>query len=116
VLEKPAQARTLFFDKTGTLTGGHARLVATETDPRFVAGEVLRLAASLDQMSQHVIAQAVVSAARERALTLSLPSDVEELPGAGITGSVDGRRLVVGSHSYVMRSASPTDWSRRFLR
>jgi soluble P-type ATPase len=116
VLEKLAQARTLFFDKTGTLTGGHARLVAIETGPRFVAGEVLRLAASLDQMSQHVIAQAVVSAARERGLTLSLPSDVEELPGAGISGSVDGRRVVIGSHSYVMRSASPTDWSRQFIR
>jgi heavy metal translocating P-type ATPase len=115
-LEKLAQARTLFFDKTGTLTGGHARLVATETDPRFVAGEVLRLAASLDQMSQHVIAQAVVSGARERGLMLSLPSDVEELPGAGISGSVDGRRLVIGSHAYVMQFASPTDWSRRFLR
>src|SRR6516164_5685829 len=116
MLEKLAQARTLFFDKTGTLTGGHARLVATEAGPRFVAGEVLRLAASLDQMSQHVIAQAVVSAARERGLTLSLPSDVEELPGAGISGSVDGRRVVIGSHSYVMRSASPTDWSRQFIR
>jgi len=115
VLEKLAQARTLFFDKTGTLTGGHARLVATETGPRFIAGEVLRLAASLDQMSQHVIAQAVVSGARERGLTLSLPSDVEELPGDGISGSVDGRRVVIGSNSYVMRSASPTDWSRRFL-
>jgi cation transport ATPase len=62
VLEKLARARTLFFDKTGTLTGGRARLVAIETGPQFVAGEVLRLAASLDQMSQHVIAQAVVAA------------------------------------------------------
>src|SRR6516225_2275183 len=115
VLEKLAQAKTLFFDKTGTLTGGHARLVATEIGPRFVAGEVLRLAASVDQMSQHVIAQAIVSGSRERGLTLSLPSDVEELPGDGISGSVDGWRVVVGSHSYVMRSASPTDWSRRFL-
>jgi P-type E1-E2 ATPase len=47
MLEKLAQARTLFFDKTGTLTGGHARLVATEAGPRFVAGEVLRLAGSI---------------------------------------------------------------------
>src|SRR3974377_645155 len=84
--------------------------------PGLVAGAGWRLAAPLDKMSQHVIALAVVSGARERGLTLSLPSDVEELPGAGISGSVDGRRVVVGSHSYVMRSASPTDWSRRFLR
>jgi P-type E1-E2 ATPase len=48
MLEKLAQARTLFFDKTGTLTGGHARLVAIETAPQFAAGELLRLAASLD--------------------------------------------------------------------
>jgi heavy metal translocating P-type ATPase len=116
VLEKLARAKILFFDKTGTLTGGEARLAAIETGPEFVAGEVLRLAASLDQMSQHVIARAVVAAARERALPLSLPSDVEELPGAGIAGVVDGRHVVIGSHAFVMRSVLPTDWSRRFLR
>jgi heavy metal translocating P-type ATPase len=116
MLEKLAQARTLFFDKTGTLTGGHARLVAIETDPQFAAGELLRLAASLDQVSQHVIAEAVVAAAREQGLALSLPSRVEELPGAGISGLVEGQHVVIGNHSFATRSAAPTDWSQRFLR
>jgi P-type E1-E2 ATPase len=53
VLEKLAQAKILFFDKTGTLTGGRARLAAIETGPQYAAAELLRLAASLYQASQH---------------------------------------------------------------
>jgi len=116
MLEKLAQAKTLFFDKTGTLTGGRARLVAIEADPQFGATELLRIAASLDQVSQHVIAQAIVSASRDRGLKLSLPSDVEEQPGAGLTGIVDDRRVAVGSFAFVSASAAAADWSRRFLR
>jgi heavy metal translocating P-type ATPase len=116
VIEKLAQAKTLFFDKTGTLTGGRARLVAIETGAKLGAAELLRLAASLDQMSQHVIAQAIVSAARERGLTLSLPSNVEEKPGAGLTGVVDDRRVGIGSYSFVSLSATAADWSEEFLR
>jgi P-type E1-E2 ATPase len=115
VLEKLAQAKTLFFDKTGTLTGGRARLVAIETGAEFEAAELLRIAASLDQVSQHVIAQAIVSAARERGLTLSMSSDVEEQPGAGLSGVVDGRRVALGSYAFVSASATPADWSQRFL-
>ena len=72
MLEKLAQAKTLFFDKTGTLTGGFARLVAVEADPQLGATELLRIAASLDEVSQHVIARAIVSAARDRGLRLSM--------------------------------------------
>jgi heavy metal translocating P-type ATPase len=116
MLEKLAQAKTLFFDKTGTLTGGRARLVGTETAPEFAASELLRVTASLDQVSQHVIAQAIVAAARERGLALSMPSDVGEQPGAGLTGTVDNRRVAVGSYSFVCASAAPADWSGQFLR
>jgi heavy metal translocating P-type ATPase len=116
VLEKLAQAKILFFDKTGTLTGGRARLTTIETGPEVAAAELLRFAASLDQASQHVIAQAVVSAARERGLMLSLPSEVEEQPGAGISGSVDGRHIVIGSYAFVTRTAAPAEWCQRFLQ
>jgi cation transport ATPase len=116
VLEKLAQAKTLYFDKTWTLTGGRARLVAIETGPKLEATELLRTAASLDQVSQHVIAQAIVSAARERGLTLSMPSDVEEQPGAGMSRVVDGRRVALGSYAFVSASATPADWSQRFLQ
>ena len=116
ILEKLAQAKVLFFDKTGTLTGGRARLAATEAAPEFGAAELLRIAASLDQVSQHVIAQAIVMAARDRSLALSMPSDVEEQPGAGLTGIVDKRRVAVGSYAFVCASAAPAAWSQQFLQ
>ena len=116
MLEKLAQAKTLFFDKTGTLTGGRARLVGIEAAPELDAGELLGIAASLDQVSQHVIAQAIVTAARDRRLALSMPSGVEEQPGAGLTGMVGNRRVAVGSYAFVCASAAPADWSHRFLQ
>jgi P-type E1-E2 ATPase len=72
-LEALAQARTLVLDKTGTLTTGIARLSSIEPQPGWSADEVLRLAAALDQTSQHVLAEAIVAAARARGLTLPLP-------------------------------------------
>ena len=116
MLEKLAEAKALFFDKTGTLTGGRARLVAIEADPQLDAAELLRVAASLDQASQHVIAQAIVSAARDRGMRLSMPLDVAEEPGAGLTGVVDGRSVVIGSYAFVSAHAVPAGWTGRFLR
>ena len=116
VLEKLAQANTLFFDKTGTLTGGRARLVATEVAPEFGAEEILRITASLDQASQHVIAQAIVAAARDRGLVLSMASHVEEQAGAGLSGIVENRQVAVGSYDFACEFAPPSDWSQRFLQ
>ncbi len=62
----------------------------------FAPDEVLRLAASLDQMSQHAMASAIVAAARAADLPLALPEAVEEVPGGGVSGVVDGRHVVVG--------------------
>jgi heavy metal translocating P-type ATPase len=116
MLERLAQAKVLFFDKTGTLTGGRARLVAVEADPAFIAADVLRMAASLDQLSQHVIAEAVVTAARVRGLPLAMPSNVEEQPGAGLTGIIEGKQVVVGSHAYISQHARHAEWGERFLQ
>jgi heavy metal translocating P-type ATPase len=115
-LEVLARVRTLFLDKTGTLTAGRARVAAIEAAPGIEPDEVLRLGASLDQSSQHAIAETVVTAARARGLTLALPTGVEEEPGAGVTGTVDGRRVSVGSHAYVAARAGAEDWTERFLR
>lgn len=115
-LERLAQVRTLFLDKTGTLTAGRARLATIEPAPGIADDEVLRLAASLDQSSQHVIAEAVVAAARARGLILAMPSAVEEEPGAGVTGLLEGRRVSVGSHAYAAARAAPADWSGAVLR
>ena len=115
-LEALGRVRTLFLDKTGTLTAGRARVAAIEAAPGIAADEVLRLGASLDQASQHAMAEAVVAAARARGLTLALPTGVKEEPGAGVTGMVEGRRVSVGSHAYVAARAAGEDWTGRFLR
>lgn len=109
-LEKLARAHVMLFDKTGTLTSGQARLKVIETPDGGDPETLLRLSASLEQASQHVMAEAIVSAARERGLRLSLPLDTEERPGAGMTGSVEGHRLHIGSHSWVSGSQPPTPW------
>ncbi|MFI1069009.1 heavy metal translocating P-type ATPase [Streptomyces puniciscabiei] len=95
-LENLGRARTLLLDKTGTLTRGRPRVVDVTAAPGVKPTEVLRLAASLDQYSPHVLAQAIVDAARDRKLELSVPSDVTEEPGRGATGTADGHRLAIG--------------------
>jgi heavy metal translocating P-type ATPase len=110
-LERMADVKTMFFDKTGTLTGGKARLVAISSDPAVEQEEILRLAASLEQMSGHVIAQAVVAAAIERRMRLSVPERVSEEPGAGLSGWVDGRAVRIGGHDYVQGSEHWPAWA-----
>jgi soluble P-type ATPase len=104
------------FDKTGTLTVGGARLVAIETAPGCNADEVLRLAASLEQSSHHVVAAAIVSAARARGLALESPEQVRETMGAGLEGRVAGKRITAGSFDLVCGTSKPEPWAVRALR
>ena len=99
-IETLGQARTVLFDKTGTLTVGtpEVREIVTRSD--LEAGEVLRLAASVDRMSAHVLGEALVRAAAEADLTLGTPTEVREDPGQGIQGTVDGRVVAVGSRAF----------------
>lgn len=115
-LERLAQASILFFDKTGTLTGGRARLVAIESAPEVTQHTVLRFAASLAQASGHVISESLTIAARERHVSLSQPLSVHESPGAGLTGQVDGRAVVIGSFAHVTAHATAAPWSETLLR
>jgi heavy metal translocating P-type ATPase len=95
-LERLAEARVLLFDKTGTVTAGHPVLNEVVAVPGRPAPDVLGLAASLDQVSPHVLATAIVRAARERGSRLEAPSDVTEEPGQGVRGTVSGRDVSVG--------------------
>ncbi|MFJ4753779.1 heavy metal translocating P-type ATPase [Streptomyces sp. NPDC088763] len=95
-LESLGRARTLLLDKTGTLTRGRPRVVDVVAAPGWTPSEALRLAASVDQYSPHVLARAITDTARERELEPSVPSDVTEEPGRGATGTVDGHRVSVG--------------------
>jgi len=96
VLERLARCTTLLLDKTGTLTGGRPQVAAIIPAGGHEPAEILRLAASLDQVSAHVLAAAVVEAAAARGSRLVLPHHVEEVPGQGIRGTVGARRVVVG--------------------
>jgi heavy metal translocating P-type ATPase len=101
-LETLARVRVVVLDKTGTLTHGEARLADVEPLADLPADEVLRLAASLDQASPHVVARALVGAARERGLPLATPAAPTETPGEGVEGVVEGRRVRVGGRAYVL--------------
>ncbi len=115
-LEALARAHTVMFDKTGTLTVGGARLVAIETAPGENAEEVLRLAASLEQASHHVVAAAIVSSATHKGLPLDTPQSVQEAMGSGLEGRIAGKSVKAGSHQYVCGSSRPEPWAVRALR
>jgi heavy metal translocating P-type ATPase len=112
-LEALARVSTVIFDKTGTLTHGGAELIAVEAAPGRDEAEILRLLASLEQASHHVLAAALVEVARRRALPLSQPSDVREYRGAGVEGMVDGLRLRAGSRALVVGGAELPIWAER---
>jgi heavy metal translocating P-type ATPase len=106
VLEALSRVRVAILDKTGTLTHGRARIVAILNADWITKHEVLRFAASLDQASSHVMAEALITAAHERGLQLAPPRDVEEVAGSGLDGWVDGRRVVIGGGSFVKSRSS----------
>jgi heavy metal translocating P-type ATPase len=105
VIERLAEVRAVLFDKTGTITRGAPELVAVEVDDGADPGDLLRLAASVDQQSPHVAAEAIVHAAEARSIVLSPASAVVEAAGEGIEGTVEGHRVVVGRGVYVERVA-----------
>ncbi|PKP75218.1 MAG: heavy metal translocating P-type ATPase [Alphaproteobacteria bacterium HGW-Alphaproteobacteria-6] len=100
-LETMARIRTLILDKTGTLTDGRPQIVSIDSAGSLGEDEILRLAAALDQASKHPVAQAIVAAAKARGLTLPVPSEVAEIPGEGVLGSVAGRAVIVGGDGFV---------------
>ena len=115
VLERLAKCTTLLIDKTGTLTEGQPVLTEIVTAVPASAQEVLTLAASLDQVSPHVLASGVVRAAIERGCKLRQPYEVEEVAGRGIRGQVDGRDVAVGSAAWAGVIESPA-WLKNVRR
>jgi heavy metal translocating P-type ATPase len=115
-LEMLARVRSLVIDKTGTLTHGRAHVVATDVVADVSADEILRLAASLDQASKHIVAQTIVDDARTKGLELAIPSNVVETPGEGIEGCVDGHHVIVGGLRFVSGKVGETSLSRLHAR
>jgi Cu2+-exporting ATPase len=95
-LEEARNLNAVFFDKTGTLTRGEFRVVETTPSPGVSADDALRLAASVEQDSEHTIAQGVVKSAQERGLSLSRAEQFQAIPGQGVKAVVEGRSLVIG--------------------
>jgi Cu+-exporting ATPase len=96
-IEVLRQVDTLVVDKTGTLTEGRPRLVAVEPAPGFGEEELVRLAASLERGSEHPLAAAIVSGARERGISLAASTGFESVTGKGVTGRVEGRAVALGN-------------------
>ncbi len=97
-IEKMREVDTLIVDKTGTLTEGKPTFDTAIAATGYTPDEVLRLAASLDQGSEHPLAEAIVSAARAKGLALSKPLDFESGSGIGVRGIVDGQASGAGQH------------------
>jgi heavy metal translocating P-type ATPase len=113
-LEQLANGRVLLFDKTGTLTVGHPVLTDIVTDS-YAADDVLQLAASLDQVSSHVLAGAIVEQAGRMKLPLVMPTGLTERLGYGIEGRVGPRSVRIGRLDWVS-SEHPPGWMRRAAR
>ncbi|WP_420726246.1 MULTISPECIES: heavy metal translocating P-type ATPase [unclassified Hwanghaeella] len=96
-LEQFAKIDTLIVDKTGTLTEGKPKLVAVIAQPNHSEEEVLRLAASLERGSEHPLAEAIISGARERGIALADATDFEAVTGKGVKGTVDDQSIALGN-------------------
>jgi heavy metal translocating P-type ATPase len=108
-LEQLGATRTVLLDKTGTLTRGQPAVEEIVAFDGRDGDELLRLAASLDQLSAHVLADGLVRDAVARGLTLALPSDAHEAPGDGMTGTVAGRRVGVGGERWLREQGFAAD-------
>ncbi len=100
-IERLGEARTVLLDKTGTLTLGVPGVERVSALDGVSRAELLRLAASLDQLSSHVLAAAIVRQAASESLALVRPEQARESPGQGIEGVVEGRRVLVGSAAWL---------------
>jgi heavy metal translocating P-type ATPase len=104
ILEKIDKCEVAIFDKTGTLTYGEPKLVQVSTADGYMADEVLASVASLEKYSRHPLADAIVSDAQRRGLSLSEAEEVNERPGSGLTGIVGGRRIEVTGRGLIAKN------------
>jgi Cu+-exporting ATPase len=100
-LEVLGKVNTLVLDKTGTLTEGKPKLVAVRFVPPWTDVELLRLAASLEQRSEHPLASAVVAGADRRGLRLAAVEQFQSVTGKGVSGTVSGRRVAIGTMAFL---------------
>ena len=100
-LERLEKVDTLVVDKTGTLTEGKPKVVALRPVPGLAEDDLLQLAGSLERSSEHPLAAAIVEAAEARGLGLAMAEDFDSPAGKGVTGTVEGRRVVIGNRGFL---------------
>ncbi|WP_350349235.1 heavy metal translocating P-type ATPase [Agromyces sp. G08B096] len=105
VLEQLSAARTAVFDKTGTLTYGAPELTEVRPEPGFDADGLLRIVASAEQYSSHVLAASLIAAAKRRGLDLADAARASEAATNGVQAEIEGRRVVVGKFAFVREHA-----------
>ena len=115
-LETLARGKTLILDKTGTVTAGSPALTNIESFGKYSPDRLLELAASLDQVSPHVLAGPILKAAAERKLELQFPTGVSEEHGSGIRGRVDGLNIALGKSEWLLQGSAPPTALRRLHR
>ena len=98
-LERLEKVDTLVVDKTGTLTVGKPTVVALKPAPGVSEDMLLKLTASLERGSEHPLAAAIVRAAADRSLALAKVEGFESVPGKGVTGTIDGRKVALGNRA-----------------
>lgn len=103
-LERLAEARTIAFDKTGTLTRGHLVVDSVTGYGEFTQGEVLRLAASLEQSSNHVVAEAITNSAKSKDIKFKKLKRVREISGRGLMATERGQDILVGRLSFLQEN------------
>ena len=108
-IENFRKVDTLIVDKTGTLTEGKPTFDRAVASPGFAEEAVLRMAASLDQASEHPLAHAIVAAARERSLALDKVEGFESGTGIGVRGTVGGRPTALGNTALMTQLNVPVD-------
>ncbi len=108
-LEHLARVDTLVVDKTGTLTEGKPKVSRVIASPGFERKDVLRLAAGLEQGSEHPLAAAITAAARESGAAFAEAKEFESATGGGVSGIVEGRRVVLGNAAYLRRHGVDPD-------
>ncbi len=107
-LERMEKIDTLVVDKTGTLTEGKPKVVAVVAAPGLDEKEILRLAAGIERASEHPLAHAIVGAATERGLIIPEVTGFDSPTGKGVTGMVEGRRIILGNASIFTESKIST--------
>ena len=100
-LERLEKVDTLVVDKTGTLTLGKPSVTAIESLGDLPASEILRLAASLERGSEHPLGAAIIAAAKERDVTLADVGDFDSPSGKGVTGTLEGKHLLLGNAGFL---------------